>query len=194
MIIAKPDLDPESSLNIDGGIKYFGKKLFVGLYAFRYRIDDMIERYLVEPQLYTYGNVDRGAISGYELEVQCSPLSGWTIFGNVYSFNGTSTETDSPLNDVPPPRLYLGSKLWIGRLSLELDGTLQSRKKNPGPAEISIPGYQIVNLKASYLIRYNLKIYAVFSNMFDSLYYARPDPDSVFEPGRNFILGITFDF
>ena len=194
MIIAKPDLDPESSLNIDGGIKYFGKKLFVGLYAFRYRIDDMIERYLVEPQLYTYGNVDRGAISGYELEIQCSPLSGWTIFGNFYSFNGTSAETNSPLNDVPPPRLYLGSKLWIGRLSLELDGTLQSRKKNPGPAEISIPGYQIVNLKASYLIRYNLKIYAVFSNMLDSLYYARPDPDSVFEPGRNFILGITFDF
>jgi outer membrane receptor protein involved in Fe transport len=193
-IIARPDLDPENSLNFDGGIKYFGKKLFVGLYAFNYRISNLIERYLIQPQIYTNGNVDRGSISGYELEIQSSPLSGWTIFGNFYSFTGTSAATDSPLNDIPPPRLYLGSKLWLGHLSFELDGTIQGRKKNPGPAEITIPGCRIVNMKAGYLISYNLKVFAVFSNILNSLYYARPDPDSVFEPGGSVVLGVTFDF
>jgi outer membrane receptor protein involved in Fe transport len=194
MIIAKPDLNPETSMNIDGGLKFFGKRLFAGIYSFYYNIDNLIERYLVEPQLYTYGNVDRGRISGYELEIQCYPLSGWTIFGNYYSFSGKNKRTEAFLNDVPPPRLYMGTKIWLGHFSLEADGIFQSSKKFPGPAETAIPGFEIVNLRAGYVFNAHLKIYTVFSNIFNSLFYARPDPDSVYEPGRNFILGVTYSF
>ncbi|GAI01749.1 unnamed protein product, partial [marine sediment metagenome] len=43
-IIAQPDLDPETSFNLDGGLKFIFKRIFVGVYAFYYEIDDLIER------------------------------------------------------------------------------------------------------------------------------------------------------
>ncbi|MBP1766808.1 MAG: hypothetical protein H6P98_923, partial [Candidatus Aminicenantes bacterium] len=32
------------------------------------------------------------------------------------------------------------------------------------------------------------------SNIFDESYLARPDPESVEEPGRNLVLGLSYSF
>ncbi|GAH95983.1 unnamed protein product, partial [marine sediment metagenome] len=115
-----------------------------------YEIDDLIERYRIDPdeRIYAYGNVNRGQISGYELEIEYYPFPGWKIFGNFFSFRGKSKTTQNALNDIPPPRLFMGTRLWIERFSLEINTTLQQEKKRPGPAEIAIPGYGAVNIKA----------------------------------------------
>ncbi|MCJ7682582.1 MAG: TonB-dependent receptor, partial [Candidatus Aminicenantes bacterium] len=79
LIISQPGLQPERSLNADGGIRFFDERIFIGAYAFFYEIDNLIERYLVQPDVYTYGNVDRGQISGFELEMEYSFRPGWRI-------------------------------------------------------------------------------------------------------------------
>jgi outer membrane receptor protein involved in Fe transport len=193
-IIAQPGLKPEVSLNLDSGIKFIEKRFFAGLYAFYYALDDLIERYTVEPRIYTYGNIDRGMISGYELEMEYYPVPGWKIFGNIFSFRGKSKETDSPLNDVPPARLFAGTRVWIGRFSTEINASFQQEKKNPGPAEIQIPSYELVNFMASYHLSSHLRFYLVLSNLLDESYLARPDPESVQEPGRNLVLGLSLSF
>ncbi|UCC41058.1 MAG: TonB-dependent receptor [Candidatus Aminicenantes bacterium] len=193
-IIAQPNLKPETSLNLDAGIKFINKRFFVGLYSFYYEIEDLIERYLISDKIYTYGNVDKGRISGYELELEFYPVSGWKIFGNFFSFNGKSKRTRNPLNDIPPPRLFLGTRLWLGRFSAEIASTFQWKKKNPGPAEIEIPAYKIVNIKANYLIDSSWRLYLALSNFFNESYLARPDPDSVEEQGRNFVFGMRYSF
>jgi outer membrane receptor protein involved in Fe transport len=193
-IIAQPDLDPEMSLNFDAGIKIYQKRLFAGCYLFSYRIDDLIERYVSQGDIHTYGNIDRGHISGVELEAEYFPLSGWKIFGNVFVFKGRSTETGDPLNDVPSPRLFLGTKLWLKRLSFELNTTLQSKKNDPGPAEIAIPGYGTMNLEASYSFSASLRFFLLLSNLFNRAYLARSDPDSVEEPGRSIKFGFNCIF
>ena len=193
-IISQPDLKSETSLNFDAGIKFINKRLFAGFYSFYYEIDSLIERYLVSDKIYTYGNIDRGGISGFEVELEFYPISGWKIFGNFFSFKGKSIITQNPLNDIPASRLFLGTRLWLGRFSAEIASTFQEEKNAPGPAEIKIPGYKIVNIKASYLIASSWRLYLVLSNLFNECYLARPDSDSREEPGRNLLLGARYSF
>jgi iron complex outermembrane receptor protein len=193
-IIAQPGLNPEISYNLDIGLRVIQSRFFIGAYAFYYLIDGMIERYLVEEALYTYGNINRGEIRGYELELEYYPKPGWRIFGNFFSFKGKSLNSNDYLNDIPPHRLHFGTKVWIGRLSLELNTTLQGEKTNPGPAEVAISGYRAIGFKASYFIASTVQCYFVLSNVTNSLYIARPDPSAVEEPGRNFLIGLNFSF
>ena len=196
MIISQPGLRPETSLNLDAGLKFIFKRWFLGLYSFYYEIDDLIERYLLDQaqRIYTYGNIDEGKINGYEVELEYYPLQGWKIFGNFFSFKGKSKITENPLNDIPAQRLFFGTRLWIGRFSTEINTTLQKEKTGPGPAEIEIPGFRLVNLKASYFSRQNFRLYFILSNLLNKYYLARPDPDGIEEPGRSLILGVSYSF
>jgi outer membrane receptor protein involved in Fe transport len=193
-IIANPDLTPESSLNLETGIKFIDKRFFAGLYAFYYEIKDMIERFLVQPKVYAYANIEKGRIQGLELEWEYFPCSGLSVFGNMQLIDGKSQETDDPLNDIPPRRLFLGSRFWVNRFSFEVNGTLQQKVDSPGPAEIPIPAAQYVNLKATYFFAPAVKIYFVLSNLFNEAYLARPDPESMEEPGRDFLFGLSYSF
>lgn len=193
-IIANPGLKPESSFSFDTGFKFIGQRLFAGLYGFSYEIKDLIERYLIAEKLYTYANIDKGRIRGLELEWEVFPLSGWSVFGNVSLFKGKSLETDAPLNDITPYRLFAGTRAWVGRFSVEVNGTIQQEKDDPGPAEISIPGAQTANLKASYFLAPSLNFYFVLSNLLDKSYLGRPDPEAMEEPGRSFVFGIAYNF
>jgi outer membrane receptor protein involved in Fe transport len=193
-IIANPDLTPESSLNFDSGLKFIERRVFVGLYGFSYEIKDMIERYLVAERTYTYANIEKGRIQGLELEWEYFPWSGFSVFGNLAVLDGNSLKTDAPLNDIPPQRLYLGLRAWIGRLSWEVEGIWRAKKSDPGPAEIVIPSARQVDFEASYMFRPALQLYFLVSNVFNESYLGRPDPESVKEPGRNFLFGVSYAF
>gem|GEM_PF-6021462 len=57
---------------------------------------------------------------------------------------------------------------------MEINGWLQAKKDNPGPSEIAIPGYGLLNLKVSYNLKKSLKIYARVNNLLNKYYVARP--------------------
>ena len=192
-IVGNPDLRPESSLNLDGGLKLLGRRLFFGLYAFRYQIDDMIERYRLDPSTYTYGNIEKGRLQGLEFEAEAFLLPGWKVFGNVAAIRGRSLETGVPLNDIPPVQIYTGTRVWKGKLSAELNATFRLAKSNPGPAEIDVASSELVNLKATYLWR-GLNFYVTLGNIFNTAYVARADSEAMVEPGRNLRLGFVYAF
>jgi len=192
-IVGQPNLRPESSFNLDGGLRVPGKRFFVGFYAFRTLIDDMIERFRLDPSTYTYGNIERGLLRGLEFEFEAFVLPGWQLFGNLAAIRGRSLATGDPLNDVPPFRVYAGTRYWRGRFSAELNATFSAAKKDPGPAEIAVASSELVNLKASYLWR-GLTFFITLANVFDATYIARADPDAQFEPGRNLRIGFAYAF
>lgn len=192
-IVGQPNLQPESSLNLDGGLKLLGRRFFVGLYAFRYRIDDMIERYRLDPSTYTYGNIEKGRLQGFELEAEGFLLPGWKVFGNFFTIRGRSLATDVPLNDIPPFHIYTGTRVWKGRFSAEVNAAFNLVKADPGPAEIAVAASELVNLKASYLWQ-GLNFYVMLGNVFNTAYIARADSEAMVEPGRNLRLGFVYAF
>ena len=192
-IVGQPGLRPETSLNVDGGIKMLGKRFFAGLYAFRYEISDMIERYRLDPSTYTYGNIEKGRIQGLELEAEYFVLPGWKVFGNVATLRGRSLATGDRLNDIPPVRFYAGTRVWRGNLSAEINAAVQLRKDNPGPAEVSVRSSKLVNLRVAYILR-GLSVHATLANAINESYIARADSEAMLEPGRNLRLGVAYAF
>ncbi len=192
-IVGNPDLLPESSLNLDGGLKLLGRRFFLGLYAFLYRIDDMIERYRLDPSTYTYGNIERGRLQGLEFEAEAFLLPGWKVFGNVSTIHGRSLASDAPLNDIPPFHIFTGTRFWKGRFSAEVNASFNLAKAKPGPAEIAVASSELVNIKAGYFW-HGLNFHVMLGNIFNASYVARADAEAMVEPGRNLRLGFAYAF
>jgi outer membrane receptor protein involved in Fe transport len=193
VIIAQPNLTPETSLNGDIGLRYIAPRFFLGVYAFLYEIDGLIDRFLVADKTYTYGNLEDVRIKGVEFEAEYYPLNGWKIFGNFSILNGESRATGLSINDIPPFRVYLGTRVWIRALSFEVAGIFQSRKDNPGPAEIGIPSYEYFQARIGYDFR-PMSVFVLVQNALNRTFLGRPDPSAVFEPGRAFVFGVRYTF
>ncbi len=192
-IVGQPNLRPESSFNLDGGLKLPGRRFFFGLYAFRYRIADMIERYRLDPSTYTYGNIERGRLLGLEFEAEVFLLPGWKVFGNFATIRGKSLATGEPLNDIPPFRIVTGTRFWKGLFSAEVNAAFNLAKPSPGPAEIAVASSELVNIKAGYLWQ-GVSFHVVLGNVFNTAYVARADSEAMVEPGRNLRLGFSYAF
>src|SRR5690606_29922438 len=68
-----PDLRPESSTNLTGGIEWSGERVYARVQAFYNRFDDFIETREVPDDgnvtLFAYGNVDDGETYGTDVEL-----------------------------------------------------------------------------------------------------------------------------
>ena len=193
MIIAQPDLTPERSQNFDAGVKWVSNRLYAAAYAFVYTIEGLIDRTLAAPQTYTYANLDKARLRGLEMESEFYPSAGWKIFGTLTALQGTSDTSGLPVNDIPPLRLTLGTRVWIGKFSAEINGLFQGRKNDPGPAEIAIGACRVFSFKANYFWT-PFNIYLTVMNLFNAAYVGRPDPEAVEEPGRRLVFGLTYSF
>jgi len=134
------------------------------------------------------------------VRISTARVRGW-LEGYDYSYESRLVsqppvvhQKDEQINDVPPFRAALGTKAWAGRFSAEFETIFQTKKSDPGPAEIVIPGFSIFRAKAAYRLDSRLSVYAVVSNLSDRTYLARPDPEAMEEPGRSLSLGLSFSF
>ncbi len=193
-VVANPNLKPESSFDIDTGLKFITKHSFVGLYFFSTHVENLIELYKGANDIYTYENITKGKIQGGELEVQYLPVKSVNLFGHYFYYKGKSKTDDAPFNDVPAPRIFLGGKVVLGRLWFEGDYLHSFRKTDPGPAEVANAAYNLVNLKGGYYLSSSLFIYLKVANLFNETYFANTDPDIPEAKGIDFSAGIHFYF
>lgn len=196
-VVGNPLLEPESSFNIDTGMKLHSTNFFMGIYLFTYRVNKLIERYRNEAKIYTYDNIDRGRIYGGEIEVQYSPVNRVDLFGHYFYYRGRSDASDASLNDIPAPRLFLGGKVYLDgthRLWLEGNYFYSFKKNDPGPAEIENNAYNLLNLKGGYYFSAGLFLYLKVSNLLNETYYANPDPDIPEAQGIGVSAGVHFYF
>jgi outer membrane receptor protein involved in Fe transport len=193
-VIGNPNLKAESSFNFDTGLKMVAGKVSMGIYLFSYNINHMIERYKNDEGIYTYDNIDRGKIKGGEIELQFSPITHMNLYGHFFYYHGRSTTTDDPLNDIPAPRLMLGSKYFLNRLWIEINYLHSFKKTDPGPAEDNNNAYNVLNLKSGVYLSSSFYIYLKLSNILNEKYYPNPDPDIPYAHRFNASAGLHFYF
>jgi len=192
-VIGNERLEPESSFNLDAGIRFYSPHAFLGLYGFSYQVRDMIERYRVDGGIYTYGNVDRGQVNGVEMEFQFFPVQSLEIFGHGIVYQGRSRETDDPLNDVPSPKILLAAKYILNRFWLEANFLYSFPKEDPGPAEVANDAYRRLDFKGGVYLSSRLFFYAKIQNLLNEAYYANPDPDIPLAPGFALSAGCQYN-
>jgi iron complex outermembrane receptor protein len=187
-ITGNPNLDPETSLQFDLALRYSPDAMAVGLYVYRYRIFDLIERFRLGDNFF-FRNRGESEITGIELEASFFLGNGPEVLAGGHYLRGEVVEDDSPTDGVPPPGVFAvlrgnpGTRWWW-----MVRGAAFARDDRPGPTEMEIPGYGVLDAGAGFSVSDWLEVSVLGRNLLDNTYFASSDEDAVLAPGRSIQL------
>ena len=101
--IPNPGLQPESSINYEGGSRLRLSDLSVNLTAFRSDYKDLIQSVLLNPTTRQSQNTGQATMQGVELDGVFRMTEQLALHFNAATVRGTNTQTNKPLAYVPPP-------------------------------------------------------------------------------------------
>jgi len=182
-----PNLEPERSQSFDVGLEqsFFNRRISVGGTYFQTKFDNLIAAKLVNPDTYRYqaDNIEKAESNGVELEGMVQIIDGLAVLGNYTFVNAqdtTKTGEEKPLRRRPKHngRVIINYAPTFeplsGRLNLNLDVVLVGKRYDNNPAKYGeafwYPGYNKVDLAASYKILDTLQIYGKVSNLMNQNY------------------------
>ncbi|MEZ5317482.1 MAG: TonB-dependent receptor [Vicinamibacterales bacterium] len=194
-ITGNPDLDPETSLQIDLGARYSTSTLRVGAYYYHYRITNLVERYEPEPDFFFFRNRGRARVQGVEFEVQAELGGGYALEGALQVGRGVVPEDGTALDDISPDTgSVVLRKAWSNRVSAFARLAIYAEDDRPGPGEIVAPGHTNLDLGASWFVTPRVELRGAVRNLLNDEYYGSPDRRFVFAPGRNAYVTIAVKF
>jgi outer membrane receptor protein involved in Fe transport len=183
-VIGNPDLEPERSLQFDGSVRWSGSRSRVALYAYDYRIHDLVERYR-EGADFRFRNRGEAEIRGAELEVATRPLQQFEV--QV----GAAIARANDLDDIAAPTLHTTLRWANARASAFVTASLFGRDDRPGPVETVRPGYTDIDLGAGWRVSSRLELRVAVRNALDRFRYGSTDALAAFAPGRSVMIGIN---
>ncbi len=194
-VTGNPDLDPESSLQFDGGVRYTSRRVRAALYGYHYRIDDLIERFQSTPDDFFFRNRGRARLRGVEVESQISlpwrlsvEAAGQVARGRTPGagtfLDGISTETGS----------VQVRKLVGARAFAQARAAWFADDDRPGPTERAVPGYTLIDLSAGVTVYKHFELRGLVRNLGDETYFASQDVRAVSAPGRTASLTAVVRF
>ncbi len=193
-ITGNPDLEAETSRQLDLAIRWRRDRLALAGYAYGYRIDNLIERYRVDGDYY-FRNRGAGEITGIEIEANWIFNPKMELQLGAYWIQGEVVDDGSPTDDVPPPGItavFRGTPTdrwwWMVR------GAAFTADDKPGPSELSRPGYAVLDAGFGWKLSRALELGLVGRNLFNRSYFGSADEDGVLAPGRSVQLSIRGSF
>jgi len=192
-VIGNPELSSERALNSEISLRWLGKRLFVSGLLFRNRVDDYIERELVDPELdiYTYANLSSGTISGIELQGLYLTSLNWKLFWSGHLLHGRDP-AGRPLSDIPPDEVQFGFSHELNDWSFRSRLALRNDKKDISGGERAIPSATLLSASAGYFIAPQWKISLSAENLLDEEYYPSADDKAPLARGRSFALRLSW--
>lgn len=201
-VTGNPDLDPETSLQFDLAARYGGERVRLALYAYQYRIEDLIERYegpddmdpLTPPQFF-FRNRGTALLRGLEFEVRTTLPRGLAIEFVAQAARGEAIDDDAPLADVPPEGAILTLRQTVGAkgdVMFRAAGYLED--DDAGPTEKPTPGYAVLDFGGGWRFSGRAEVRVILRNLLDHTYPGSPDTQAATAPGRSASLTLFFIF
>jgi outer membrane receptor protein involved in Fe transport len=193
-ITGNPELDPETSLQLDLGLRYTSSRVRAATYFYHYRIDDLIERYEAQTDFFFFRNRGRAQLRGFEVEAQAS--LGWntTLESAFQIARGRALDDDTYLDDIAPETLsiQLRKAFSLRNAFVQLRTAWYADDNRPGPTEIAVPGYTLVDAAGGLSVADYLELRLSARNLLNELYTASQDARTVPAPGRSVALSAVF--
>lgn len=195
-ITGNPDLDPETSLQFDGGVRYTARRVRAAVFGYHYRIDDLIERYQPDIDNFLFRNRGRAEVKGVEAEMQLDLPGRVTVEGAVQKSRGQALDPRTFLDGIAP----VTASLQVRHQFPSRRGFVQARvaryadDERPGPTERVIPGYTLLDLGAGVTLTRFFEIRGLVRNAADEEYFASQDVRAVFAAGRTASLTAVVRF
>lgn len=207
--LPNPDLEPESSTNYEGGIRFNRQRFNAHVTYFENRYRDFIQDTLfvgVSPQgisLFQSQNIDRVNIEGWELQTAFRLNSDWTISAAWSDIEGRDLEADAELSNLEPSGGNVNVLFDRGAFDARLSLSLRESKDAP-EGQFSPDAYEVMDLWFGYTFRRDLRLLLSVYNLTDETYYpwsyvrGQAADSQVIErysaPGRSASFSIQFKF
>ena len=214
--LPNPDLDPETSDNLELGLRGGFGPGSASLTLFDNRFADFIQQVslgrntasgLVE---YQSRNVGRARIRGLEVAGDARLGQAWTFRGAAAWIEGEDRDRGVPLNSVPPPRLVVGASYrparpWRASLVASyLFAKSESDVDTTAVAQFATPSAVVIDATAGIDVGSHLVVEAGVFNLLDETYWewgdvqglSRTSPvlDRYTSPGRSAAAHLRFRF
>ena len=194
-ITGNPDLEPESSVQADFGVRYTKGRVSAAGYAYVYRINDLVERFSPATDFFEFRNRGRASIRGFESEVQADLPHGFSAQVAAQIGRGTLLDDDTQLDDISPDQISATIRKAFGeRLSAFVRIAGYADDGRPGPSEVAAPGHTNLDIGATWAPHRRLEIRGAVRNLLDESYFASPDPRFVEAPGLNGFVTVRVKF
>lgn len=194
-ITGNPDLEPETSVQVDLAARWSLPRAQVGVFFYHYRITDLVERYQAETDFFFFRNRGRARLRGFEVEARSELGRGYSIDVATQIARGRALDDGANLDDISPVSFsVLGRKQVNDRVYAQLRLALYARDDRPGPSEIAVPGVTLADAGAGWRLSRRFELRGQFRNLLNEAYYASPDPRFVLAPGRSASLTAAVQF
>ncbi len=187
-VTGNPDLDPETSLQFDLATRWGRGRTAIGIFVYRYAIEELIERYAIGNDFF-FRNRGEAAIEGIELELQTAFGEGWTLEAGLAVSRG-ETDGGATIDDIAPPNGWVTLRRSFGRLFLFARATAVGEHDDPGPTELARASYELFDLGGGFRFSDRLELRLMARNLTDELYIV-PDNAADFAVGRSVSLALS---
>jgi len=207
--IGDATLDPETSLNLDGSVRWSAPHLHAELSGFHNRIHDFI---YVAPtgeqqgnlQVYRYQHA-LATLAGGELSADLDPVNMLSLRGSYDFVRGTNEDTDSPLPLIPPQRTTLEADVhgaglgWAERAHVGVDVEIAAKQTRLGQFDTPTDGYTLVGLDAGIarqIAAHPVRLDVRVRNLADTRYrsFLSRYKSFALDPGRNILVRLSTEF
>ena len=192
-ITGNPALEPESSLQLDVALRYVSPRGQVAVYAYQYRIADLVERYEDDTDSFFFRNRGRSRIRGVEAEVQARLPRHVELELSAHHLEGRALDDVAALDNIPVTTLVARLRRAWGTRHLWARGAVFGRLRDPGPTEMVRPGYRLVDAGAGFHVG-AVEVDVVGRNLLDASYATTPDARATLAAGRTGIVTATVRF
>lgn len=191
---SNPDLNPEQSKHYELGLQAdFGHTQWQ-MNVFKTDIDDMIIFQNSKPE-----NSEKAQIKGVELAIN-TLWQGWQIDSNFTILDPVdkNTDTDGQSKEQTLPnrsrrQFSIVTHKNFGLYSLGFEWQGQSKRKNIGSDNVTLPGYATVNLVQAYALTDEVSIEWKINNLFDKDYVEDLNNNIPYETdGINTFISLTY--
>ena len=187
-----PSLDPEQSRNIEVGVRHrIDPRHSVSLAAFRNDIDDLIEFVTLsyDPFAGENRNVEEARIEGIEATYEFAD-GPWRARVEAIHQDPRNRTTDTLLMRRARDSVTASILRVIGPVAIGLDVLAAGERKDFGfPSPVTLDGYVLANLTASWQVTRSLALVGRIENLFDEQYELA---DTFNTPDRGIYVSVRY--
>jgi outer membrane receptor protein involved in Fe transport len=188
-VTGNPDLDPETALQLDLASRWTRGRTALGIYAYRYEIEDLIERFGAGND-FLFRNRGKATIEGVELEVQTPLAASWTIEAGAAYADG-ATDGGAEIDDIAAPNGWTTLRWAFDRGYVFGRVTTFLSHDEPGPTELARPGFTVFDLGGGWRFTEAIELRLAVRNAGDELYTAAADDAADRAVGRSVTLAVS---
>ena len=189
-----PDLTPERSLQSDLSLRYDGEGVHGGLYAYRYRITDLVERYEDGLDLYFFRNRGEALLSGIEFEFQFGAPADAFLLDLSGGLTRGATPDGAALDGIPPANFRAGLRRRLRpRTFAEVVLLAFAADFDPGPTEAATDAYARLDAAFGFPLSGGAELRLSGRNLLNAAYPISADARAVLAPGRSLIGTIVWN-